>query len=393
MDLYILDSLLRRTKVIDLFESLIWTERFAAYGDFEFHIYSTSQSRALLTEGTRLAINESKRVMVVETIEDKDDSEGRSMLKVSGRSLEAILEDRVARNTLATLDASPRWALNGTPGAIARQVFQNICIDGMLDKRDIIPFLTPGSIFPADNILESQDILHVELDPDTVYGVIKELCTTYSLGFALVRDLDTSHLHFTVYAGSDRTSAQKVLPPIIFSPDMDSLTNVTELISIESFKNVAYVLSPKGTAVVYADGSDPSVTGFDRRALLVKVDNVEATGEDLGLSVVEILQKRGRDALATHRRVQAFDGEIPTFGHRYGIDYNLGDLVEMRKNNGVANYMRVTEQIFVSDSEGDRSYPTLSLDLLITPGSWFAWDVTAEWEDAVGTWDEAAPNV
>jgi hypothetical protein len=43
--------------------------------------------------------------------------------------------------------------------------------------------------------------------------------------------------------------------------------------------------------------------------------------------------------------------------------------------------MRVTEQIFISDKEGTRSYPTLSLTAYITPGSWAAYDPTKAWFD------------
>jgi hypothetical protein len=120
MDLYILDERLRRTEVLDKYESLIWTDRYAVCGDFEFLIHSTPYHRSLLVEGTMLAILASKHVMVIETIEDAD-SEGRSMLKVSGRSLEGIAEERIARDTLSNLTIAPRWPIVGTPGNIARR--------------------------------------------------------------------------------------------------------------------------------------------------------------------------------------------------------------------------------------------------------------------------------
>jgi hypothetical protein len=41
MEVYILDSLLRRTEVVDQFESCIWTERFSEHGEFEIDIKST----------------------------------------------------------------------------------------------------------------------------------------------------------------------------------------------------------------------------------------------------------------------------------------------------------------------------------------------------------------
>ncbi len=107
MEIYILDSLFRREKVVDVFKSFIWTERFASYGDFELDIHSNQESRSKFVVGARIAINQSYRVMTVETVENTTNSDGEKILKVSGRSLEAILEDRVARRTLASLDADP----------------------------------------------------------------------------------------------------------------------------------------------------------------------------------------------------------------------------------------------------------------------------------------------
>lgn len=361
MELYVLDDLLRRVLVIDQFESLIWTDRFIPVGDFELVVHSTPEMRFILAEGTRVATNESPAVMVVETIKDDDTSEGRAVLTVSGRSFEAILQDRVARMDLSGLDANPRWALSGTPGAIARQIFKTICVDGVITPRDIIPFITPGSIFPVDTIAEPSEIIQMELEPDTVYEAIKNICDTYSLGFALVRNQDLSQLHFIVYAGSDRTSMQTELSPAIFSPELESLANSTELISIENYKNVAYVYSPTMSVIVYADGTPSTVSGFDRKVLILKVDDVKPAEGEAGLTTKQILVKRGKDELLKYKRIAAFDGEIPKSGYKYGVDYRLGDIVEMQKDNGATvKLMRVTEQIFVSDAEGDRSYPTLS---------------------------------
>jgi hypothetical protein len=53
--------------------------------------------------------------------------------------------------------------------------------------------------------------------------------------------------------------------------------------------------------------------------------------------------------------------------------------------------MRVTEQIFVSDSQGERSYPTLTVNTFITTGSWLSWMNNKVWLDLDGdatTWSE-----
>lgn len=464
MELYILDSRLRRTAVVDRFESLIWTERYTAWGDFELVIYSTSDSKSLFAAGTRLSMSDSYSVMTVEFVEDKVDSEGRQLLHVSGRSLESLLDERVARNTFADLTTVPKWVLTGTPASIMRQVFNAICRDNVNFEDDEIPFLMPGSIFPPSNIPEPDENITVELDLTTVYNVLKEMGSTYNLGFRLIRNFDESELYFDVYSGNDRTLQQTVLDPVVFSPELDNLTNTSEITSVTDYKNVAYVFHTSGVQVVTADGVNVEIDGFARRVMPVDasditiperpydlttaqqesinagialitsleehknalqklLDKVKLSSTDImAISAVtssaslttaqkaditaakdnsvaydptetawlnNALVQKGKAELAKSRSISAFDGELPfQTGYTYELDYQLGDLVEMHSANGVTNHMRVTEQIFVSDGEGERSYPTLIIDLFITPGSWYAYDYNGVWLTAEGTWGD-----
>lgn len=387
MEVYTLDGLYRRENVIDKFESLIWTERFSTFGDFQLTLPSTLESRRLLASGTRLAMNESYRVMTVETTENKIAADGTALYTVKGRSLEMVLEERAARETLSDLTTESKWILTGLPAAIAREVFDHVIRDGSLSLDDKIALLQPGSIFPASTIPEPTDSITVELPPMSVYSAVKQILDAYNMGFRLVRNFDMSQLYFDIYAGSDRTSGQTTLPVVIFSPDLDNLQNTTELTTTAAYKNCAYVISKVGHEIVFAPGVDPTVAGFERKVLLVLAEDIEDT-DPLVASARMI--KRGEDALSQNRRFTAFDGELnQNAQYKYGVDYNLGDLVEMRNSDGVTNNMQVTEQIFVSDREGERSYPTLSLNQFITPGSWLAWDFNQVWDDfTVEEWDD-----
>lgn len=465
MELYILDAQLRRAVVIDRFESMIWTERFSAWGDFELHIFSTPEMRRLLPAGTRLSMSDSYRVMTVELVENTTDDEGRAMLKVSGRSLEAIMDERTARNTFANLITTPKWILSGTPGQIARQIFNDVLRINAYFPDDQLPFLAFGSLFPPGTIEEPDEVITIELGLTTVYKAIQELCNAYSLGFRIVRNFDLSQLFFDIYSGNDRTTLQTVMAPVVFAPDLDNLTNISEVTSTANYRNVAYVFHPISTQIVTSDGVSVEVEGFERRGLTVDASDIDTpvlvyslttnqlaavnaaitasstpesdaslqklidkqwmTQGDIDVAnfyalnagspltagqktdlmgaisayngaanpartaLNTLLQQRGRDELAKNRPIQAFDGELPTNSpYRYEIHYQLGDLLEMRNSDGVTNQMRVTEQIFVSDSQGERAYPTLAIDRFITPGSWFAWDYNQTWENADGVWGD-----
>lgn len=389
MEIYILDTLLRPVQAVDNFESLIWTERARRWGDFELVLHSTIENRNRFPVGTRFIINESYRVMVVETIENKVDTDGRSKLSIKGRSLEKILDSRLARGSLSDLETEAKWVLTGTPTVIARKIFHDICVTGILDPGDIIPGVVESSIFPEDTIPEPTESITVEIEPASVYTALTNLCDIFDMGFRLVRNPTTLQLHFDIYMGSDRTTKQTGLPAVVFSPDLENLQNTSHLVTIANYKNVAYVISPVGHAVVYPLDVDPLVNGFDRNVLFVKADDIKDT--DSGVALAK-MQQKGREELAKNRQFAAFDGELkPNSEYTYDTHYHMNDLIEIRDQSGASSEMQITEQIFVQDKEGQRSYPTLSLNTYITPGSWLGWDPTQVWQDVNPEldWDEA----
>jgi hypothetical protein len=390
MEVYILDSLYRRTEVVDRYESLIWTERFSAVGDFELKLHSTLENRNRFVEGVKLAIIPSYRVMIVETVEDGIDDEGQEILTVKGPSLEAVLDQRMARSAMDDTTTNPSWTLTGTPKVIATQMFHDICVTGVLDSGDVIPLINEGNIFSTDTTPAPTDTISYVVSPDTLYNAEKTLCDQYLMGFRLVRNGDTAQLWFDIYMGSDRTSHQTSLPAVIFSSGLGNLHNTSELRSTALYKNAAYVITPVGTRIVYPDDVDTTISGFDRRVLIVNADDITDTDSVVAQA---LMLQRGIDELAKNRKVQAFDGEVSqTSQYVYGTDYNLGDLVETRNVDGVSNSMQVTEHIFVADSEGVRSYPTLAVTQFVTAGSWIGlpagkiWSdyTTEEWADLPG---------
>ena len=387
MDVFVLDDFFVRNTAVDAYFSCIWSERVSSLGDFELVVPNTPNMKNLLAIGRHLGINESKRVMTIETHDAKVDDEGRDVLTVTGRSLEAILQERIAWvNATAGSDTNPKWVVTGTPGAAARWIFYQICVVGALSPSDVIPYYVTGGTYPADTIAESPDSVVFELEIGTVYDRIKDICDQYKMGFRLYKGQDDSKIYFNVFQGNDRTTQQSTLDPVVFSPSLDNLAKIQELTSIENLRNVAFVYSKTKSIFVYADGSDANTAGFNRRVIFVDATSVDETTEP---NLTKILTQKGKESLSKYRSITAFDGEISQADqYIYGIHYELGDLVEMQSGSGVTNNMRVTEQIFVSDENGTRAYPTLSVDLLITPGSWLAWDANEEWASATGTWSE-----
>lgn len=379
MDLYILDDLNRRDIIIDTFISLIWTERYTAWGDFELHIFSDNKSKSLLKLGSRLVIDDSERVMTIETISDDVDAEGRKILVLKGRSLEAILEDRYAGPTPAEMiSGTDRWVFSGDVVPSMRTLYWRTCVQGIPYSRDVLPDVIYETVNQTGRIPEPDIRIQNDIAPSTVYAEIKKIAEAYDVGFRLIRHRQNNTLHFHVYMGYDRTTFQTVNSPVVFAPNLDNLQNTSHLTTNALFKNVAYVFSSYGHEGVYGTNVNTAVEGWERRALVVTPDDPPdgLTSEQ----ITDYLVQKGREALAGHRIFSAFDGEIQQNSqYKYGVDYGLGDLVEMRSDDGVVNQMLVTEHIWASDAEGDRSYPTVTLYEFVQPGSWKAWDQNKEW--------------
>lgn len=387
MALYILDNTFRNDTIVEGYESYIWTERFSAYGDFELYIQSNPTNRARFTKGKYLGLDGSSRVMRIKTVEDSLTEEGKKVLKLSGPSLEQVLEERIARGNWSNLTQIPKWILEGKPAAIARKIFNDICVDGVLDERDKIPLIQLGSFLPPDSLPEPDLLVSMELEIASVYAVIKEICDAWDLGFRLIRNGNNQELYFNIYSGNDRTASQTGVAAVVFAESLNNLTNIKSLDSDVGYKNVAYVYSKLGTVVVYSPEAPSNVSGFDRNVLLVNVDDIgDLTA---GPALQTFLTQRGQEELAKARKTAALDGQISQNGkYKYNEHYTLGDMVEMRNSDGGKKLLRVSEQIFVSDAQGDRQYPALTDILYLTPGSWGAWDFSQHWDEAEGTWSE-----
>lgn len=61
MDIFVLDSGFNQIGIVDIFESFIWTERYAKPGDFELQVPRTKENLNLLKKDNWLEILDSKR--------------------------------------------------------------------------------------------------------------------------------------------------------------------------------------------------------------------------------------------------------------------------------------------------------------------------------------------
>ncbi len=386
MDLTTLTPDLTQDRLIEDYFSFVWSERWRQAGDFELVIPRRAPIRRSLGLGTFLTHSDTKRTATIEYVEDSTDEEGREITTFKGRTIEAILLSRVARSALSDLTAAPNWTFTAkTPTNIVREIFTTICIDGAVSAGDKIPGIS-ATINNVGGLAEPSDTIDYTIEPKNVLDAIIELAEAYEFGFQLTRYGYGLNLEFAINTGTDRTYGQSIHEPVIFSQGLENLLSVKQLTSDADYKNVAYVLAKNGSRIVYADGFDSSISGFNRKVLVVDANDIELAA---GTPLQDALERRGKFELSAYRKLIALDGEISQSSkYQYGSAYFLGDLVNIIGENGITNVMRVTEQILSVEGDEVRSYPTLELSQLVTPGTWLSWDANQEWIDATGTWAE-----
>lgn len=399
MDLYTLDSQFRKDVPVEKYASAIWTERYAAFGDFELKLDANSEMLSALKEGTYLARAGTKEVMLIET----QSIEGNE-LTVSGPTLTGFFRERPVR---MDTDHQPRIYTFNTPGVPSSitttsssagaimNLFVEIICKGSAEGV-VIPY---NPDFEAFGFYKAQipnltiatppsgPAAPVSVDYDILYDLLVGVAAEHSLGFSMYLDSaseSTYSLVFKVTSGRDLTSTQTTNPMVRFSPVLGSLADIKELSSIDGFKNVAYAYAPTyapthdaytpppgGVApqigdppgVAYADSSAAASTGLQRRVLSVLCDDL--TRENVGADqakLKQILDQRARDALANYSYTRVVDGQVtPQSDYVYGVDYKLGDIVELQGSRGTLQNARITEYIRVKDESGSKEYPTVSV--------------------------------
>ena len=370
MELFTLNRNFIEQYVIDKFISAIWTERYYGDSEIELVVPPTQDMIQRLPVGTFVGLVGSKEIMIVDTA----DNEG-GKLKVTGSSLLSFLNNRFIRTSNKHEDRY--WYLSGmTPGQILSYIVQQMCIDGPYLNGSTptgIPnpaaLKIPGLSIKSSDTSGSNVSIGVPFGP--VYDALRDIATTYLVGMQITLESvsDTSYsIQFRSYKGVDRTSGQSVNPPVRFSPQMDTLTDIKELQSIASFMTLAYSFAPSNPGgLAAAPGSDSlhdaPYTGFDLRALMTFEEDI--TTDMVGgnaATLLSLLNTRAHNALANHPFSKAVDGEIvPLNQFQYGVNYNLGDLIEVQGNSGVVQTSRVTEYIRAQDDAGERAYPTVAM--------------------------------
>lgn len=352
MQIVVLNTLFESVHILDTFESLIWTDRYNAYGDFQLDQSISQEALTYLQEDYYLYLKESEHTMIVESIRIKSDVETGNKLVVKGRSLESILDRRIVwfQTTLS----------GNLQNGIKKLLTENV-ISPSDSNRKISNFIFEASDDPAITSLT----IEAQYTGDNLYTVIKKLCEQFSIGFKIT--LVDDKFVFKLYAGANRSYDQMENPYVVFSPNFENIVNSDYYSSKAELKTIALVAGEgegsarKTSTVAVAAGAG---TGLNRRELYVDARDISQTVGEETLTDAEYtaqLNQRGNEKMEENTRVTAFDGQMETTRlYIYGEDFFMGDIVQISNEYGIEAKVRVVELIRSQSITGIDTYPTFT---------------------------------
>lgn len=373
---------LEQGRIINGLTSVMWVERYRDAGEFTITAPMSSGLKEFLPINAILSHTNTTEFMVVENHSIVDDNEGLAELTISGRSYETFLENRVVTGNGITdaTDAVLTYTL--TPAArpsihIQKLIEAHVYTCAPHQTQDKILNLRTAIDFGLDPSLGVSEIR--EIKAGDLYKAVLELLSLDNLGIRTVRPgpwlipyqtlaapggpfdaLDD--VGFIIHKGFDRSNE------IAFSYDLGEITNAEYLWSTKGYANSVLVQGKWLRARVNEGPGPNGYENFERRVLYVDGSDIDgqASAEPSGgtrTSMLAAMQARARQVLASNNGVSIARVEVtqnnPRF--RYGIDYEVGDIVGVNGNYDIVGKMQVTEHVTIIDQYGYTSYPTLSV--------------------------------
>lgn len=353
--LYILDRNFVQFYAISDFNSLIWTERYWECGDFELEMFFDLEILDKVKVGYYIALGKSPNIMVIESIDItyEIDNKAARYIVYKGRTMESILDRRIMWG---------EWLYEETDA-------QSIIFD-LIDKSIVNPEDDGRKIEwfrmrKVDGLLEY--LLTLYGDGDNVYEIVRSICQEKQMGMKAEFIENERAIEFSLYSGKDHSYDQTRIPPVIFSSTFGNLGPSRYSLNTTGFKTVALVTGPwRDTNIFDEEGNvidtettrsmievgDFSVTGIDRREMLVEA----------GSGYPEDMARQAMEEIAEINRLEELDSELdPRRQFVYGVDYTIGDIVQVITDFGLDSKAIVVEFIRSWDENGYNEVPTFKL--------------------------------
>lgn len=303
MEIYVFNRELQRIGIIDNYASLRWVRTYYRCGYFELHCGFTEEIYSILKEENIICKQDDlTEAAFIETVQLKNDVEGKEIIISKGRFIEGYL--------------SRRAAIAGSTSGNAEQDMRSYVQANCINPADLsrkIPNLELG------NLKGLNEIISYVKSNKSVLEELETISNITDLGFRVKFEAPNKKFKFEVYKGIERVNS-------IFSRDFESILDEEYTKSINNYSNVA-------------------------------INSSSSKGSSYGLDRFEIYVEDSKDfekVLKERKRTESIDVNIAINSNLlYRYDYDLGDIVYyVSKKWGISFQIRITEVEEVYEEAG-----------------------------------------
>lgn len=321
MEIRVYDAEFNLQKIVENFISLLWHRRYNEAGEFEIKAPATEENIACLVLDNVVWIKGKVEAGVIESRIISQDSKTSEII-VSGRFLESYMDRRLIR---------PKFNYSGLTEVGMRTILENAVALPMVELGELQGF---------------EDEITFQATYKNLLSYESKLAKKADFGFRFRPDFVNKKIYFEVYKGVDHGIEQSDRARVIFSEEFVNLASATFNQNSELYKNVGYVGGEgEGDARTYVTVGDDTLTGLERREVFF--DAADISSEDLTEEQYKAkLSQRGEDRLVKDNPMAtSFECETnPNGNFKYGIHYDLGDVVTVQKKSwGLYMNERITE--------------------------------------------------
>lgn len=289
---------------IDMYTSIIWTDRYSSSGDFELRVPCTTENKKIFDDTVYITQDKSDRVMVLEKRQIKTRVDKSDEYIISGRSAETLLDRRVIMGSMSfgiapydeeTNDtASQNYAVNDYLvwyGALCRVIKSIVSGDAL-----ILYDPSKGNLYNANirlaeeneegaitepidnivaallnaNVINPTDPLRRFTNPKwryiystdpkiqeikmaasfantNLYDALSSLLVGAGLGCKVIYNDDTETMDFYLIRGVDHSIAQSENMVVNFKTSLDNLVSSDFITDDSGYKTCAYVVGEMDT--------------------------------------------------------------------------------------------------------------------------------------------------
>lgn len=356
MDITVLNTSFVAVDILEGIDSILWIEKYNSFGTFEIYTKYSDYHLELLQEGYYLKNSKSDRLMIIDSVNIATDPENGDKLIVSGRSLESILDRRIVLNHFWGID-NPVWE------AIEIMIYNNFT-NSVYPERNISNFVYQ---IPTDPNVTAPTC-SVNYHGNNIYECVATLCQQNNIGFKILLN-SSNQFVLSLYVGVDRSYSQSNNLFVVFSPDLDNLIRSDYYRSKRNKKNYILVIGQPfdGWIDVGQAWTVDVGTGLNRLETALDGSTISRTYEGTNTPIpdadyIQQLSQRGFDELlVNHQEIINFNGQVDlSKGYKYGVDFLLGDIIQMVDNYGHSSAVRVIEVTMSQNPSGETIIPTLA---------------------------------